>query len=42
MPVIIPTGKKLTLSPDPERLLQDLEINADGPGTILKLTFHTH
>lgn len=36
MPVIIPTGKKLTLSPDAERLLRDLEIDEDGPGTILK------
>jgi hypothetical protein len=36
MPAIIPTGKKLTLSPDAERLLRDLEIDEDGPGTILK------
>lgn len=36
MAVIIPTGKSLTLSAEAGQVLRDLEIDADGPGTILK------
>ncbi|MCU0588162.1 MAG: plasmid pRiA4b ORF-3 family protein [Syntrophobacteraceae bacterium] len=33
---IIPTGKSLTLTPQQEKLLRELEIDQNGPGTILR------